>query len=138
INHDQKIINIHFSSPSFRNAFQHKYRYRIIGLDTNWREVSAPELTLTGLSPGSYNVEIDKKNLEGKWGNNLLLVPLSVLPPFYKTWWFMILSGLMVATIFGYIAYIRILSYKRESMLQIGLVKTRNQTLSSQLNPHFL
>jgi signal transduction histidine kinase len=49
------------------------------------------------LSPGNYNFQVIAANSDGVWNTAGASVRISVVPPFWRTWWFVSLSLAVVA-----------------------------------------
>ncbi|MGE0392357.1 MAG: two-component regulator propeller domain-containing protein [Vicinamibacterales bacterium] len=65
------------------------FRYRLDGFDQGWVEAgSARQATYTNLPPGTYLFHASASHDGSPWAEATLGVPLTVLPPFYRTTWF--------------------------------------------------
>lgn len=75
------------------------YRYQLEGLDRNW-QVSAeqPVINYSGLEPGDYTLKLSGC-VEGQCTQKN--IHITVMPPYYRTWWF-----LLLAIITGIISFI--------------------------------
>ena len=87
---------LHFSAPS-----QNTYRYRLIGLSDEWREVGTTrEATFSALPPGNYTFEVEAANADGVgFGEGMATVKVVVHPPWWRTWW--ALLGFAALAVFG-------------------------------------
>src|SRR5206468_4300280 len=56
------------------------------------------------LPPGSYLFKVIAANSDGVWNETGASLPLTVVPPFWRTWWFysLLLAGLAGLVVFGY------------------------------------
>ena len=87
LNHDENSIIISLAAPEAQNMPSVQYQYRIASISPNWiNNGSQNNISLTGLQPGSYLVEIQLVAL----GQNKENIPTStieihVLPPWHKT-----------------------------------------------------
>ncbi|MEM6725633.1 MAG: histidine kinase, partial [Bacteroidota bacterium] len=65
-----------------------------------------------------------------------------VRPPFWRTWWFLFLSGIVIAGILGLIYWSRVQIIKKEEGLKTAfnkqLAEVEMSALRAQMNPHFL
>jgi two-component sensor histidine kinase len=130
--------NVFIKTSIFNYQFPNRkvqLRYRIN--NSNWVHSSERLLNLIGLSPGEYEVEIQTQYQGLPWSNPIAL-KFEIVPPFWKTWWF--LSFILIAvlsTLFGVIwYYFRI--KERELQLSLNQALSEQKALRSQLNPHFL
>lgn len=64
------------------------YRYRIEGLDENYTETYQPEVIMRTQVPGTYRIMASCTAKDGSWIPDRLLLTITILPPWYQTWWF--------------------------------------------------
>ena len=69
---------------------QKAYRYQIKGLDEQFVESYSPELTMRALPPGNYQIMASCTAKDGSWVPAQQLLQLTISPPWYKTWWFIL------------------------------------------------
>jgi signal transduction histidine kinase/ligand-binding sensor domain-containing protein len=70
-----------------------RYRYRLDGFDRGWSDpVATQEAIYTNLSPGSYRFRVIACNSDGVWSDSGSSVQLTIVPEFYQTKWFLLLS----------------------------------------------
>lgn len=69
---------------------QRVYRYRIEGLNDQYIESYNPELVMRSLPPGNYRIMASCTTKDGSWTPNQQVLKLTILPPWYKTWWFIL------------------------------------------------
>jgi two-component system sensor histidine kinase ChiS len=73
-----------------------RYQYILDGLDENWsaitNETSAP---YGNLPHGSYTFKVKAMNSEGYWSKQFEY-SFTIRPPWWKTWWFRTLVGIIV------------------------------------------
>jgi len=120
-----------------------RFSYMMKGLDTDWIE-SGNEFTGTyaGMPSGKFELLV-RVALDGdQWSEPLSLVSFSILPPFYKRSWFIILSLALLLLILRVLHKRRTASIRREEQLKSEFDKlvaeSEMKALRSQMNPHFL
>lgn len=69
------------------------YRYRVEGLDNSYTETYQPELVMHTQSPGTYRIMASCTAKDGSWVPDRQILTLTILPPWYQTWWFVLLSA---------------------------------------------
>ena len=74
-----------------------QYRYRVEGPDNTYTESRQPDLNMRMLLPGTYRILASCTAKDGSWTPDRLMLKLTVLPPWYQTWWFAV--GCAVAII---------------------------------------
>lgn len=120
------------------------YRYKINGKPYPISPGNTT-LTLAALSPETYTITLMGLS---KMTNQVVvkqkLPQITILPPFWKRWWFVMLVGLGILAGF-YIVYrfrLNIIEQKNEIRmnnleLENNLKESRLQLIKSQMNPHF-
>lgn len=73
------------------------YRYQIEGLDNQLIESYSPELAIRSLPPGRYRIKATCIARDGSWIPSQEVLEMTVLPPWYRTWWFVISCAVIIA-----------------------------------------
>jgi len=109
---DYRRLEIDFTALSFVGLENIRFRYRLSGFDQDWQETVIPrDAIYSRLPAGDYTFEVRACNSEGIWNEAGTILAFTVLPYFWQTWWFRILSGfLLLATV---IAAVRHFENKR-------------------------
>ena len=90
----QNNLEINYTGLSFIKPEQIRFRYRLEGLDENWTEAGARRAAyFPYLPPGKYTFHAIAANSDGVWNEQGAKIEIVVLPPFYRTVWFI---GLMM------------------------------------------
>ena len=81
-----------------------EYQYILEGLDENWSAITNKTSAPYGNLPhGTYTFKVKAMNSEGYWSTPFEY-KFTIRPPFWQTWWFRLLVGLLiVGVIWGYI-----------------------------------
>ncbi len=85
--HDQSIFTIDFALLNYVRAAHNKYAYKIDGIDRDWNYVESPSATYTNLPPGAYTFQVKAANGDGFWMKEPLKLKITILPPWWKTWY---------------------------------------------------
>ena len=94
----QNNLEIAYTGLSFIKPEQIRFRYKLEGLDANWTDAGARRTAyFSYLPPGEYTFRVVAANSDGVWNETGKSLAITVLPPFYRTWWFLILSVLAVS-----------------------------------------
>lgn len=75
------------------------YRYRIVGLNKQYIESYQPELAIRSLPPGNYQIMASCTAKDGSWIPNQKILELTVLPPWYRTWWFILSCAILISAV---------------------------------------
>lgn len=76
---------------------QKVYRYQIDGLNDQQIESYNPELVIRSLPPGNYKILASCTAKDGSWIPNQQVLELTILPPWYKTWWFILCCAVFIS-----------------------------------------
>ena len=66
------------------------YCYNLQGYEKEPIYSYLPELTLNTLSAGTYQITASCTIRSGEWTDNYPIIELIILPPWYRTWWFIL------------------------------------------------
>ena len=81
-----------------KDIFRQKvYRYQIEGLNDQQIESYNPELAIRSLPPGSYKIMASCTAKDGNWIPSQEVLELTILPPWYRTWWFILCCAVFIA-----------------------------------------
>jgi ligand-binding sensor domain-containing protein len=117
LNYDEKVFTIEFAGINYSNPEKTNFKYRLKGFEKDWNNVgSRTYVTYVNLPAGEFIFELSASNSEGTWNPKPAILKITVLPPFWKTWWFILLEIVLLISILA--IYIR----KREK----NLVKHKN------------
>ena len=85
----QTDFEIQYTAFSFANPGRIHFKYKLDGLDQGWIDAGSRRTAYySHLPPGSYNFRIIAANSDGVWNKTGQSLAILVLPPFYRTWWF--------------------------------------------------
>jgi ligand-binding sensor domain-containing protein/signal transduction histidine kinase len=122
-------LEVHFTALSFIAPQSLRFRYRLEGYDDSWVEVADRRLAFyTNLPPGRYRFHVTAANADGVWSPEGDALELELLPHFYQTVWFYLLSGgLCLGVVTG--AYLRRIHRMRmkERALQENRIMLENE-----------
>jgi ligand-binding sensor domain-containing protein len=141
LSHRQKDIRFEYAGISYRSAGDIRYRYRLLGLDSTWRETREAFLDYPSLPSGSYSFELQAIN---KFDTRSfpLSIPFEVETPFWETLWFKAAVAAAIALLTWLFVDRRIRYIRRQQQekaeLQREKAEMENKALQSQMNPHFI
>lgn len=95
---DKKKLEISFSAINFLAPSKTEFRIKLDGIDEDWNYVEKRTTAYYDYLPeGEYTFNVSAVGPDGQWSNKTASISFHVLPPFYKTWWFiaMCLFGIL-------------------------------------------
>ncbi len=64
-------------------------RYRLRGLDDKWVETKQREIRFSNLPAGTFILEAVGRSAAGHWSPSPARIEFRILPPWWRTWWFL-------------------------------------------------
>ena len=93
----QTNLQVDYTGLSFINSEQVKFKYRLEGLDKDWNEVGTRRTAYYSYLPsGEYTFHVIAANRDGVWNTEGARIRIRVLPPFYRTNWFILICLLVI------------------------------------------
>jgi ligand-binding sensor domain-containing protein/predicted Ser/Thr protein kinase len=93
-----KRLELHYTALSFVNPQKVKFKYKLEGYDEEWLDAGTRRATwYTNLDGGTYSFKVAACNDDGLWNYSGTAISITVIPPFWKTWWFILLAALAFA-----------------------------------------
>jgi ligand-binding sensor domain-containing protein/signal transduction histidine kinase len=90
-------VNFEFSLSDYFKPENNTFKYRLIGLHTDWRMLNKTNvLSYTNLPPGDYTLEVMAATNYGMWNEQKINLPIEVNQIFYKQWWFILILGVLM------------------------------------------
>ncbi|WP_082491196.1 two-component regulator propeller domain-containing protein [Duganella sp. Leaf126] len=121
------VFSLEFAALHYAAPQRNRYAYQLQGFDEDWVMTDASKrfATYTNLDPGHYVFRVKAANKDGVWNDSAATLNITILPPFWKTWWFRTLAALLLAGA-AYAAYqARVRSLHRQQQRLEELVESR-------------
>jgi len=133
LSHDQSVISLEYASLDYLSPGKKKYAYILEGFDKGWNYVENKNTAVyTNIPPGHYVFKVKSQNSEGIWSPAILTLSVTVVPPFWLTWWFRALVVLFVAgSVYSVYRY-RVNSIMRQKIKLEREVKERTAEVMRQ------
>ena len=133
LNYDQNSFSFEYAALNYLFPEKNRYAYKVDGLDDDWHYIGTRHYTAyTNLDPGHYTFRVKACNNDGYWNEEGIAIAITITPPFWKTWWFMTATALLIAfIILGYIRY-RTRSLRKQTTLLEEKVTQRTHELSEK------
>lgn len=128
LSYKHSVFSFDFVALDFTAPEKNQYAYKLESFDKDWNQVgNQHRATYTNIGPGEYIFRVKASrvrasNNRGIWKETETSVKIIITPPFWKTWWFILL---VVATILAGALAI----YKQ----RIRLIKESNKELERQV-----
>ena len=133
LTYKQSVITFEFASLDFSFPGKKVNAYKLEGFDNDWNIVGSKNTaTYTNLNHGDYVFKVKCKNRAGEWSSNILTLYVTIVPPFWLTWWFKVLTFIFIAgCLIGFYKY-RVRSIKLQRNKLEMLVNKRTKQIEEQ------
>ena len=139
----ENFIGIDFSSLAFSSPFKVEYRYKLEGVDEDWKDPGSRRFVgYTQLNGGNYTFLLEASGPDGAFGNNAVKIGLSIAKFWYHTSWARGLFFALFIFVILLIYFNRLNRALEKEHLKIqyerDLAEIKMQALTAQMNPHFI
>jgi signal transduction histidine kinase/ligand-binding sensor domain-containing protein len=119
LEYTDNMFSFQFAALDYNAPKKNRYAYRLAGFNNEWINANTTRIaTYTNIDPGTYVFHVKASNSDGVWNEEGTKIVVTVLPPFWMTWWFRgIIIAIFVLTGPG-IYYVRVTQLKREQQRQ--------------------
>lgn len=102
LKYDENYLTFCFSTLDYAHTLHARYRYRLKGLEQEWREAASTrgyaQAAYSALPPGEYTFEVQSSSDTTPWGQTISQ-RIVVHPPLWLTWWAKLVYGAMAGLI---------------------------------------
>jgi signal transduction histidine kinase/ligand-binding sensor domain-containing protein/DNA-binding response OmpR family regulator len=122
----QDNFSIEYAALSYVSSSNNRYAYKLEHFDKHWNQVGNRRIAYyTNVPPGTYVFRVKGSNNDGVWNSEGASIRITILPPFWRTWWAYVLYFLNF-TLAAYMCY-RYLKEKERLKNDICLKKMEAQ-----------
>lgn len=135
---EHSVFSIDFVALEYQRPKNNRYAYYLDGLEKDWNYVGTQRTaSYTNLSPGDYVFKVKATNSDGVWSEKPFELLITVLPPWYKTWWaygLYFITGLLLV-----IAFIREIQIREKFKTDLRLKEIEKERIREleQVKTHF-
>jgi len=131
LSHKEKVLTFEFAALDFTNPEKNEYAYRLLNFEEEWQYVGSQRIaTFTNLAPGTYTFQVKGTNHDGVWNEMPTALEITILPPWWRTWWAYI--GYLLALI-----SVIILVYRFQLTRQLAQAEAENLRTIDQFKSRF-
>lgn len=138
ISNSDNYISFEFASLDYNNPDKNRYTYRLEGFNNNW--ISTGErrfITFTNLDPGSYTLKVKGTNSDGVWSLEEAELHITILPPWWRTWWAYSLYFIFILVILYFVRQFELKRIKLKNQLEIKHLETEKLQEVDRLKSRF-
>ncbi len=128
---------------SLSNHRSLNYQFLLEGLNESWSPLTLNStITFTSLPAGEYILHMRSVDIDGEVSKEIV-IPFTIRPAFYKTWWFITLcilgiGGLVVLFFRFRVRRINQINEKEKLEFKSRLLSLEQQSMNASMNRHFV
>jgi hypothetical protein len=94
LSYDQNFFSFEFAALDYTIPERNQYACMLEGVDPGWVNIGTRHYAgYTHIDPGEYLFKVRASNSDGVWNNEGAIISVTILPPYWETWWFRLLGG---------------------------------------------
>ena len=118
-------LTIDYTALSFSVPEKVRFRYKLEGVDSGWREViNKREAQYTNPPPGRYMFRVIAANDSGVWNEQGDTLEFDILPAWYQTFWFRTLCTITLLLLLWLAYLLRVRHLKGQEKKLLDVVQT--------------
>jgi signal transduction histidine kinase/ligand-binding sensor domain-containing protein len=135
--YDNNTITIKFIGLEFSNPDRILYKFKMEGLEKKWStEQNTRQVRYANIPPGTYTFRLMAANSDNILSDEALLA-ITILPPFYSTWWFRLLMAAVILFLIIFITR-KISQYKLKKKIRLlekqKVLEDERQRISKEMH----
>jgi signal transduction histidine kinase/CheY-like chemotaxis protein len=131
LSYKQSIITFRFAALDYGAIERKEYAYILEGFDHSWNYVgSRNTASYTNIPAGTYVFRIKYKDNSGNWSPESKGLTITIIPPFWLTWWFELFVGLIIAALIYLVFKMRVDRIKEQKLELEKQVRERTDRLT--------
>ena len=135
----QNNLQLRFNVINFTDPEDNRYSYRIRDEDSAWHDLNTQStIGLNNLASGNYYIEVKLSSVNNRWPEQVKDLRIAIVPPFWKTQWFLITAIVLLLALLYLFYRFRIRQIRQKANLDKVVAQTEMKALHAQMNPHFI
>jgi ligand-binding sensor domain-containing protein/signal transduction histidine kinase len=113
---DRGELEFHFTALSLQLPEKNRFKYKLEGVDAEWIEAGTHHTAYYhNVSPGAYRFLVMACNNDGVWNKTPASLALVLVPHYWQTTWFRVLTGLVLGGgLAGSVRYVSVKNLQRK------------------------
>jgi ligand-binding sensor domain-containing protein len=141
IPHSTNSIRFNYAGISYKSNGDIRYRYRLLGLDSSWKDTRETFLSYPALPSGDYQLQLQAIN-KFDVSSQVVTAGFTIEKLFYEKMGFRVLIGLLFLAVTGMLIWVisrRIRKREREkAAISKRISELEQLSRKAQMNPHFI
>ena len=133
LEYNKNYLTFNFIGVSLTTPTKVQYQYILKGFDKDWIAITQKtEAIYSNIPPGTYEFLVKANNGAGIWNTQPVSFKFTILPPFWRTWWFYSIVTLIIIS-FIY-SYVKIQAANKKILVQNEIIEDKNKNITDSIN----
>ncbi|MCD4666044.1 MAG: response regulator, partial [Bacteroidales bacterium] len=133
LKHNLNHLTFEFVGVSHTASGKVNYQYKLENFDPGWNPVTkSTTANYTNIPAGSYIFKVRSCNSDGVWNEKPTTFNFTILPPFWKTTWFIVAAVIFILSLIILIFRLRIRNIKAQKIRLEKLVNEKTLELQEE------
>ncbi len=125
LSYQENTLAFEFAGLEFTEPTKNQYAWRMTGIDKDWVYLGNQRFTrYANMPPGEYTFEVKASNNDGVWNETPTALSITIVPPFWQTWWFWLLE---LAVGIGAVAFLVYLILRQRYGAKLQAMEVQHQ-----------
>ena len=124
LSHEENFFSFDFVALNYNASDKNQYAYLLVNVDKDWVITNRRFASYTNIAPGTYQFRVKAANNDGLWNEQATVINLTILPPWWRTWWAYTLYGACLVA-----AILLFDRFRRRQLIAKEKEKTRQKEL---------
>ncbi len=137
LDYDRNHLRIGFVGLCYTAPESVTYRFRMLGVDSQWQETKERSVPYPYLPSGTFRFQVKAVNNDDLESSEPAELLIRISPPFWKTWWFLALSFFMALSGIGALFFWRSKRLEEKMTLEVKEMaleaRTRQLVMSQRM-----
>lgn len=136
--YDQNNFSFKLAAAYYKAPEKIKFQYWLEGYNKNWETTGDRVISFPRLRSGKYLLKVRASANNNFDSAPIIAYRFTILKRFWTTWWFYLLSVLVISAFLYWFVMQRIRSIKKMQRSEYEKFQLQYDALKNQINPHFL
>jgi signal transduction histidine kinase/ligand-binding sensor domain-containing protein/DNA-binding response OmpR family regulator len=138
LSHNEDIITFEFAALDYSAPEKNQYAYFLENFNQDWiYSGKVQAATYTNLPPGDYIFRVKGSNNDGVWNEKGIAIKLTILPPWWATWWAYVIYSLLFVSVLMAIRHSELRRLRLKNQLEVKKVETESLKKMDHLKSDF-
>jgi signal transduction histidine kinase/ligand-binding sensor domain-containing protein/DNA-binding response OmpR family regulator len=135
LSYKESVVSFDFAALDYGAPSKKEYAYILEGFDKGWNYVDTRNTaSYTNIPAGQYVFRVKYRDNTGNWSPESKGLMVTIIPPWWLTWWFEVITGIAIAAIIYMVFMMRVNRINAQKLVLETQVRERTDRLAQMSN----